>query len=500
MPFKVERKAEICKRNFNRPGCCWYLCDNRDEEQCKSCFSCYNNCPHEVYEIINGEPHPIRHENCVGCRICEEMCPSNAIEVNAVAEDRRNVWSLTDLTEIKRKSEEGTYKVRGCGALRRIPTFDDLVIVPAQVSRPPIDKYREPCNTKVILGDRYAENPLELDTPIMIAAMSFGAISKEAKIALAMGATLAGTATNTGEGGMLPEERKYASKLIVQYASGRFGVSAAYLNNSEAIEIKIGQGAKAGMGGHLLGEKVTGEVSRIRMIPEGTDALSPARHMDIVGPEDLSMKISQLREITDWKVPIMVKFTSGRVRDDVKIAAKAGADIVVVDGMQGGTGAGPDVVTEHAGIPTIAAIVEADEALKEVNLREEVSLVAAGGIRSGADVAKAIALGADAVYIGTAALVAIGCRVCQMCYAGTCRKGIATQDPLFRKRLDYVEGGKRVARYIEAMTEELCMLTQQAGNTDVRKLEKDDLRALNLETSALTGVKIAGMETPVHSL
>jgi len=498
MPFKVERKVEICKRNFDRPGCCWYLCDNRDEEQCKGCFSCYNNCPHEVYDIINGEPYPIRHEKCVGCRICEEMCPNNAIEVNAVAEDRRNVWSLADLIEIQRKSEEGTYKVRGCGATRKIPTFDDLLLVPAQVSRPPIDKYREPCNTKVILGDRYAEKPLELDTPIMIAAMSFGAISKEAKIALAMGATLAGTATNTGEGGMLPEERKYASKLIAQYASGRFGVSAAYLNNSDAIEIKIGQGAKAGMGGHLLGEKVTGEVSRIRRIPEGTDALSPARHMDIVGPEDLSMKISQLREITDWRVPIMVKFTSGRVRDDVKIAAKAGADIVVVDGMQGGTGAGPDVVTEHAGIPAIAAIVEADEALKEVNLREEVSLVAAGGIRSGADVAKAIALGADAVYIGTAALVAIGCRVCQMCYAGTCRKGIATQDQLFRKRLDYIEGGKRVARYIEAMTEELSMLTQQAGNTDVSKLEKDDLRALNLEASALTGVKMAGMEAPLH--
>ncbi len=383
---------------------------------------------------------------------------------------------------------QGSYKVRGCGAVRRIPTFDDLVIIPAQVSRPPIDKYREPCNTRVVIGDRYAENPLELDTPIMIAAMSFGALSKEAKIALAMGASLAGTATNTGEGGMLPEERRYASKLIAQYASGRFGVSAEYLNNSEAIEIKIGQGAKSGMGGHLLAEKVTAEVSRIRMIPEGTDALSPARHMDIVGPEDLSMKISQLREITDWKVPIMVKFTSGRVADDVKIAAKAGADAVVVDGMQGGTGAGPDVVTEHSGIPTIAAIVEADEALKEVNLRDEVSLIAAGGIRSGADVAKAIALGADAVYIGTAALVSIGCRVCQMCYTGTCRKGIATQDPRLRKRLDYVEAGKNVARYIEAMTEEVCMLTQQAGNTDVSKLEKDDLRALTVEASALTGV------------
>ena len=193
----------------------------------------------------------------------------------------------------------------------------------------------------------------------------------------------------------------------------------------------------------------------------------------------------------------MVKFASGRVGDDVKIAAKAGADIIVVDGMQGGTGAGPAVVTENTGVPTIAAIVEADEALKEVNLREKVSLVGGGGIRSGADVAKAIALGADAVYIGTAALVSLGCRVCQMCYAGKCRKGIATQDPQLRRRLDYFEGGKRVARYIEAMTEEAVMLTQQAGNTDVSKLEKDDLRALTIEAAALTGVKLAGLEGPV---
>ncbi len=331
----------------------------------------------------------------------------------------------------------------------------------------------------------------------MIAGMSFGALSKEAKIALAMGATLAGTAANTGEGGMLPEERRYANKLISQYASGRFGVSAEYLNNSDAVEIKIGQGAKTGLGGHLLAEKVTAEISKIRMIPEGTDALSPARHMDIVGPEDLTMKINQIREITDWKVPIIVKFGSGRVSADVKIAAKCGADIIVVDGMQGGTGAGPSVITEHSGVPTIAAIVEADEALKEVNLRDEINLVAAGGIRNGADVAKAIALGADACYIATSALVSIGCRVCQTCYAGTCRKGIATQNPQLRRRLDYMEGGKRVARYIEAMTEEAAMLTQHAGNTDILKLEKDDLRALTMESSAMTGVKMAGLESPI---
>ncbi|MDR1721820.1 MAG: nitronate monooxygenase [Methanobrevibacter sp.] len=492
MPYRVERDSVLCKRDFNRPGCCWYKCDNRDDDICPECYSCYNNCPHDVYDIINNEPYPVRQKDCVGCRICEEMCPNTAIEVEAVSSDLRNVWSYDDMFEIKRKGIEGAYQIKSMGAVRRVPTFDDLVIIPAQVSRPPLDKYREPCFTNVTLGDRFAENPLKLDTPIMIGAMSFGALSKESKLALALGSSYAGIASNTGEGGMLEDERKLAKKLIAQYASGRFGVSADYLNNADAVEIKIGQGAKSGMGGHLLGEKVTAEVSKIRMIPEGADALSPARHMDIVGPEDLSMKISQLREITDWKVPIMVKFASGRVSDDVKIAAKGGADIIVVDGMQGGTGAGPAVVTEHSGIPTIASIVEADEALKEINLRKDVSLVAAGGIRSGADLAKAIALGADAVYIATSALVALGCRVCQMCYKGNCRKGIATQNKELRHRLDYHKAGKELANYIKAMTEEACMLVQQAGNTNISKIEKDDLRSITLEAAKLTGVKMAG--------
>ena len=465
MSFTVERKIEICKQNNNRPGCCWYLCDNPKQSSCKNCYSCYSNCPHDVYEVINDEPY-----------------------VRPLADEGRGIWSNSTMVEIKRKSQTGAYKVRGCGLTRRIPTFDDLSILPAQVSRPPIDSYRESCKTSVVLGDRFAENPIEIDTPIMIGAMSFGALSKEAKIALAIGSSKVGTITNTGEGGMLPEERHYADKLIAQYASGRFGVSASYLNNAEAVEIKIGQGAKSGMGGHLLAHKVTAEVARVRNIPEGTSALSPARHMDIVGPEDLGMKINQLREITDWKIPIIVKFASGRVEQDVKIAAKAGADIIVVDGMQGGTGAGPEAVTEHAGIPTIEAIVKADDALKDINLRSEVSLVAAGGIRSGADVAKAIALGADAVYIATSALISIGCKVCQTCSEGICPKGIATQERVLRRRLDPIRKGQQVANYIEAMTQEVTALTQQAGNTDVEKLERQDLVALTMEASQLTGV------------
>lgn len=490
MSFNVNRRSEICKQNNDRPGCCWYLCDNPKKSLCKNCYSCYSNCPHGVYEVINDEPQPVHQENCVGCKICEEMCPTQAIYVTPLPDEGRGIWSSQTMLEIKRKTQTGKDKIRGCGATRKLPSFDDLSILPAQVSRPPIDSYREPCKTEVVLGDRFAENPIKINTPIMIGAMSFGAISKEAKIAIARGSSIVGTITNTGEGGMLPEERHYADKLIAQYASGRFGVSANYLNNAEAVEIKIGQGAKAGMGGHLLGKKVTAEVAKIRNIPEGSDALSPARHMDIVGPEDLGMKIDQLREITDWKIPIIVKFTSGRVEQDVKIAAKAGADIIVIDGMQGGTGAAPEIITEHAGIPTIEAIRKADLALKDINLRSEVSLVAAGGIRSGADVAKAIALGADATYIGTAALVAIGCKVCRGCSLGKCPKGIATQDRVLRRRLDPVRGGTAVANYINAMTKEAQMLAQQAGHTDIQKLEFADLIALTMEASEITDVPL----------
>ncbi len=468
-----------------------------DRERCIKCLRCVRYCP--TGALAEEDKMPVVRDQiaCVGCGNCVDVCPAAAIQVSGTSDvEDRGIWSRSVVHEIWRKSETGEYLVRGTGATRPVPHFEDLVILPAQTSRPPIDKYREPCNTRVVIGSRFAEEPLILDTPIMVAAMSYGAISLEAKVAIAKGTAMAGTATNTGEGGMHPEERKNAKYLIAQYASGRFGVSSKYLNSADAVEIKIGQGAKAGMGGHLLGEKVTEDIARIRGIPPGTDALSPARHMDIIGPEDLAMKIEQLREITDWRIPIAVKYSAGRVADDVKIAAKAGADIIVVDGMQGGTGATPDVVANHAGVPTIAAIVQADEALREIGLRDEVSLVAAGGIRTGADVAKAIALGADAVQIGTAALIALGCTVCRQCHLGRCPKGIATQDKRLRRRLDPEKGGIRVYNYIKAMTEEIKILTQQAGKTDVKNLEKEDLRAIDINVSAITGVKLAGWDRP----
>lgn len=465
------------------------------EAHCTGCGICTRICPTGAIKMIEVDGRKVPHvdiEKCAFCEACMVFCPVNAIIVERTGGS--TTWTSEKLSSIKRKSTTGEVPVRGTSAWRHLPSFDDLVIMCAQVSRPPIDHYREPCETKVVLGARYAEKPLKLDIPIYIGAISFGAVSKETKIALAKGAAKVGSAVNTGEGGMLPEERKFSKKLIAQYASGRFGVSAKYLQSADAIELKIGQGAKAGQGGLLMAEKVVGDITKVRGIPEGTDLISPARHMDIIGPEDLKMKIQQLREITDWKVPIIVKYAPGRIREDVKIAAKAGADIVLVDGMQAGTGASPDVVLEHAGLPTLAATVIANGALEEIGLRDEVNLVISGGITSGADVAKALALGADAVAISTAALVALGCRVCGICNTGRCPYGIATQDPKLRKRLDVERGAEKVANLLQAFAEEASMLAMLAGKTSLFNLEKEDLRALTLDASKITGVKLVGID------
>ncbi|MFA5357596.1 MAG: FMN-binding glutamate synthase family protein [archaeon] len=403
------------------------------------------------------------------------------------------MWEQETINEIRAKSAAGKYVVRGMGSKRDLPHFDSLVILPAQISRPPIDSYREPCETKTVIGKRFAKKPLEMESPIILGAMSFGAIGKDAKIAFAKGCKRLGIAVNSGEGGVLPEERKFADKLIVQYASGRFGISSKILNEADAIEIKIGQGAKPGMGGHLMGEKVSKEVAQIRGIPEKSDALSPSRHMDIVGPEDLSFKINQLREITDWRIPIIVKFGPGRVESDVKIAAKAGADAVAIDGMQGGTGAAPEIGTEHAGIPTLAAVVEADRALTEMGMRDDVDLIISGGIRNGADIAKAMALGASAVQMATAPMISIGCTMCRQCHLGKCPVGIAAHGAEAKEKLAK-DAEQRFVNYVNATVKELKMLTQLAGLTNVHNLDVDDLRSLSYETSLITGIKLVGQK------
>ncbi|WP_414468519.1 glutamate synthase-related protein [Methanobacterium sp. ACI-7] len=458
---------------------------NATQGLCVFCGTCEIVCPTDAIEIVDNHAE-IDKSRCIMCGSCFAACPV------LIPSGAGSIWDPRTIADIRYTSKAGKYVLRGFGTERQLPGFDDIVILPAQASIAPVDKYREACNTSVTLGTRYAEEPLVLDTPVLIAGMSFGALSKECKLALAKGTSLVGSCANTGEGGMLPEEREYADKLAVQYSSGRFGVSVDYLNAGDAIEVKIGQGAKPGMGGHLLAEKVSPEVAKIRGIPLGTDALSPCRFLDATKDGDLAKHIELIREVTDWRIPIIVKLGPGRVDDDVKIAAEAGADIISVDGMEGGTGAAPEVVIEHTGVPTLASLVQAVNGLKEIGMKDEVDLIITGGIRSGADVAKAMAMGADAAYIGTGAMIAAGCRACRMCYTGKCPVGVATQDPLLRERLDVDLAAERIGNYIKSMTEETKMLAQLAGHNDIRKFSVDDLRALDTNTAAITGIRLIG--------
>jgi glutamate synthase domain-containing protein 2 len=412
------------------------------------------------------------------------------------------------INDIQHAAETGIYDIRGFGAKRKVPHFDDLLFLGASMSRYPLEGYREKCNTKVTLGTRFAKNPIELDIPITIAGMSFGALSANAKEALGRGASIAGTSTTTGDGGMTPEERGQSKKLVYQYLPSRYGMNPDDLRKADAIEVVLGQGAKPGGGGMLLGQKVTERVAGMRTLPIGVDQRSACRHPDWTGPDDLAIKILELREITGWKVPIYIKVGATRTYYDVKLAVKAGADVIVVDGMQGGTAATQEVFIEHVGIPTLAAIPQAVQALKEMGMHRKVQLIVSGGIRNGADVAKCLALGADAVSIGTAALVALGCNHPKWdeeygkigsaagyyddYQDGKDPAGISTQDPELMKRLDPVEGGRRLANYLSVLTMEAQTLARACGKSDVRHLEPEDMVALTIEASAMARVPLAG--------
>ena len=418
-------------------------------------------------------------------------------------------------------AEEGRYEIRGWGAKRALPTFDDLVFVTASASRYPIEGYRETCSTTTVLGSRHASQPLVLDIPITIAGMSFGALSGRAKEALGRAATAVGTSTTTGDGGMTPEERRASKHLVYQCLPSRYGFNPRDVQRADAIEIVIGQGAKPGGGGMLLGQKVSERVAGMRTLPAGIDQRSACRHPDWTGPDDLVIKIEELREATDWQKPIYVKIGATRVAYDVKLAVAAGADVVVVDGLQGGTGATQDVFIEHAGIPTLAAVRLAAEALREIGKHHEVQLIVSGGIRSGADVAKALALGADAVSIGVASLIALGCNrqawwdagadrwvdatadyealgaapgYCHHCHTGQCPVGITTQDPVLEQRLDPEVGARWMTNYLRAMTMELTTLARACGKSDVHHLEPEDLVALTIEAAAMARIPLAGTD------
>ncbi len=417
------------------------------------------------------------------------------------------------IEDIQAKAELGRYRIRGFGTLRprTWATFDDLTFIPAGLTRIPLEGYREQCSTRTVLGARHAAKPIELEIPVMITGMSFGALSYNAKVALARGAKMAGSSTTTGDGGMMPDERENSRILIYEVLPSRYGINIHHLRQADAIELTIGQGAKPGTGGLLLGSKVSPDIARMRDLPAGVDQRSPCRHPDFLGPDDMILKIEELREATDWQVPIFVKLGASRVYDDVKLAAKCGADVIVIDGMEGGTGASPDLLQEHTGIPTLAAVCEARAALEEMRLYGEVNLIIAGGIRHGSDAAKALALGADAVYVGTAALIALNCNkplyiedyhalgaapyACHHCHTGRCPVGITTQDPELMKRLEIDPAAERVANWLHATASEIQILARACGKRDVHDLEPEDMRALTLEASLITGLPLAGTNT-----
>jgi glutamate synthase domain-containing protein 2 len=417
-------------------------------------------------------------------------------------------FDRSTMAEIRRAADTGIYDIRGFGAKRKLPHFDDLLFLGASMSRYPLEGYRETCNTSVVLGDRFAKKPITIETPVTIAGMSFGALSANAKEALGRGASIVGTSTTTGDGGMTPEERGQSSKLVYQYLPSRYGMNPDDLRKADAIEVVLGQGAKPGGGGMLLGQKITDRVAGMRNLPKGIDQRSACRHPDWTGPDDLAIKIQELREITDWQIPIYIKIGATRTYYDVKLAVKAGADVIVVDGMQGGTAATQDVFIEHVGIPTMAAIPQAVQALQEMGMHRKVQLIVSGGIRNGADVAKCMALGADAVAIGTAALVALGCNdpKWEKDYEaigsaagfyddyqdGKDPAGISTQDPELSKRLDPVVAGRRLANYLRVLTLEAQTLARACGKNDLRNLEPEDLVALTVESAAMARVPLAG--------
>jgi glutamate synthase domain-containing protein 2 len=490
----------------------------RDQNKCIRCKVCVNQCTYDTH-YYDAEDDVIcsRDENCVNCQRCVTFCPTHAITIrkNPNASRSNYNWTLEAIRDVKRQAESGAVILTGMGCDKPYFTYwDRLLLNASQVTNPSIDPLREPMEIRTYLGakpdqlEMELENgcvvlkteltpQLRLDTPILFSAMSYGAISLNVHKALARAATECGTYFNTGEGGLDKSLYKYGSHAIVQVASGRFGVHPKYLDVGAAVEIKIGQGAKPGIGGHLPGEKVTADVARTRMIPTGTDALSPAPQHDIYSIEDLRQLIYALKEATDYTKPVSVKIAA--VHNSPAIASgmvRAGADIIALDGVRGATGAAPKVIRDNVGIPIELAIAQVDQRLREEGIRNKASIVAAGGIRSSADVVKAIALGADAVYIATAALVAIGCTVCQKCYTGKCPWGIATNDPWISKRVNPDITSERLANLLRGWSLEIKDMMGGMGINAIESLRGNRLalRGVGLTETELKvlGVKMAG--------
>lgn len=397
-------------------------------------------------------------------------------------------WDRNTVTDIRAKADIGRYRVRGYGAFKHLPTFDDLTFAfdPSILSK--LGKIDGKVNMTTQLGGRYAKKPIINDIPISISAMSYGALSKATKTSMGLASAMVGTSTNTGEGGMLPEERAAAKHMIYQITPGRFGFNIHDLRRADAVEFYISQGAKPGLGGQLMASKVTDELAQIRGIPKGIDLRSPSRHPDILGADDLVIKIEELREATDWQIPISIKIGAGHMRHDIKIAVKDMVDMVAIDGIQGGTGAAPELVLENIGIPSLAAIIQAIDGVEEMGRRDDITLMLMGGVKDGVDAAKTLALGADATAIGTAAILAGSCIACVQCHSNKCPTGITTHKSELEARYEIDRNAEWIATFLRNMARELSAITLACGKDNCHDLNRDDLRALTPEASAITGI------------
>ncbi len=487
----------------------------RNPDRCIKCRVCERQCANEVHHYDPDLDRMVSDEtNCVDCQRCVTLCPTRALKIRKNENEFRENgnWSQQVMDEVYKQAGSGGVLLSAMGNPREYPVYWDKILLNAsQVTNPPIDPLREPMETKTFLGKKEQEihydengraefkhNPyLELDVPVMFSAMSFGSISKNAHESLARAAQELGTYYNTGEGGLHKDFYKYGPNTICQVASGRFGVFKEYLDIGAAIEIKMGQGAKPGIGGHLPGMKINEEISRTRMIPKGTDAISPAPHHDIYSIEDLRQLVLSLKEATDWKKPVIVKIAA--VHNVAAIAsgiARSGADIIAIDGYRGGTGAAPTRIRDNVGIPIELALASVDQRLRDEGIRNNVSIVVGGSIRSSADVVKAVALGADAVYIATAALLSMGCHLCRSCNTGKCNWGIATQRADLVKRLNPDIAYKRLVNLVHAWDHEIKEMMGGMGINSLESLRGNRLMlrgiGLNQKELDILGIMHAG--------